>query len=100
MKAGFLEILKQLDRHACTHNDAVDPSAILAVLRRDGSRYPSLRAALEYRDWLRELPVGKWVTLHQQRVDDEVFFGRQNHGGSAFDSKRGRLVLFGSDTHD
>jgi hypothetical protein len=26
-------------------------------------------------------------------------FHRQAHGGSAFDSKRGRIVLFGSDTH-
>src|SRR5262249_1981542 len=27
-------------------------------------------------------------------------FFRQDHGGSAFDSKRGRLILFGSDTHE
>lgn len=37
--------------------------------------------------------------IHQQQPEDAVAFLRQKHGGSAFDSKRGRLVLFGSDTH-
>jgi hypothetical protein len=49
---------------------------------------------------LADLPEGRWVKIHQQRPGDAVSFVRQRHGGSAFDSRRGRLVLFGSDTHD
>lgn len=48
---------------------------------------------------LLDLPQGRWIRIHQQRPDDAVTFVRQKHGGSAFDSRRGRLVLFGSDTH-
>lgn len=40
-----------------------------------------------------------WFKLHEQTDDDDVVFRRQAHGGSCFDAKRGRLVLFGSDTH-
>ncbi|WP_275100208.1 hypothetical protein [Sedimenticola hydrogenitrophicus] len=45
------------------------------------------------------LPEKRWIKIHQQQRSDPVQFKRQPHGGSAFDSKRGRLVLFGSDTH-
>lgn len=48
---------------------------------------------------LLDLPVGRWVKIHEQGAADAVTFIRQRHGGSAFDSRRGRLVLFGSDTH-
>ena len=99
-KRNFLEILKQLDQRSFVHADVVDADAILGTLRSEREQYPALRAAFEYRDWLKDLPVGEWVTLHRQSVHDDVLFMRQEHGGSAFDSKRGRLVLFGSDTHD
>ena len=45
------------------------------------------------------LPVGKWTMIHQQKKGQAVRFYRQEHGGSAFDTRRGRIVLFGSDTH-
>ena len=48
---------------------------------------------------LLDLPVDRWVKIHEQKSTDPVTFRRQPHGGSAFDSRRGRLVLFGSDTH-
>jgi len=48
---------------------------------------------------LLELPKGRWTLIHRQQPGDAVTFDRQRHGGSAFDSRRGRLVLFGSDTH-
>lgn len=48
---------------------------------------------------LRDLPDDRWVEIHRQRPADAVSFRRQAHGGSAFDSKRGRIVLFGSDSH-
>ena len=48
---------------------------------------------------LNELPVGKWVKIHQQTKHDPVQFDRQIHSGSAWDSRRGRLLVFGSDTH-
>ncbi|MEK6237418.1 MAG: hypothetical protein N2C14_22125 [Planctomycetales bacterium] len=44
-------------------------------------------------------PAGRWVKLHEQKTDDGVRFHRQAHGGSCFDSNRGSLILFGSDTH-
>lgn len=48
---------------------------------------------------LRALPSGQWVKIHEQSDRDRVQFKRQWHGGAAFDSRRGRIVLFGSDTH-
>ncbi|MEE8334216.1 MAG: hypothetical protein V3R85_10235 [Alphaproteobacteria bacterium] len=48
---------------------------------------------------LLSLPTGIWTEIHQQKPNDKVRFRRQPHGGSAFDTRRGRLVLFGSDTH-
>ena len=45
------------------------------------------------------LEPNRWVKIHQQSGGDAVRFRRQAHGGSCFDSKRGRLILFGCDTH-
>lgn len=47
----------------------------------------------------RRIPPNRWVKLHEQKTTDAVRFRRQPHGGSCFDTKRGRLILFGSDTH-
>ncbi len=41
----------------------------------------------------------KWLAIHEQAAGDEVRFKRQEHGGGCFDSKRNRIVLFGSNTH-
>lgn len=46
-----------------------------------------------------ELPLGRWTKIHEQKPTDSVFFVRQTHGGSAFDTRRSQLILFGSDTH-
>ena len=43
---------------------------------------------------LLELPAGVWHKLNSTGA-----FERQAHGGAAFDSLRGRITLFGSDTH-
>ena len=43
--------------------------------------------------------VNRWGKLHEQSETDDVRFVRQAHGGSCFDAQRGRLILFGSDTH-
>jgi len=48
---------------------------------------------------LRDLPVGVWLKIHEQADDGPETFRRQEHGGAAFDPLRGRLMLFGSDTH-
>ena len=45
------------------------------------------------------VPEGLWLKLHEQKADDTVYFSRRHHGGSAFYTKRGQLILFGSDTH-
>ena len=48
---------------------------------------------------LRSIPTGAWLKIHQQGGDGPDDFARQYHGGAAFDPVRGRLMLFGSDTH-
>lgn len=45
------------------------------------------------------LEPNQWVKIHEQKKGDTVRFMRQAHGGSCFDTKRCRLVLFGSNTH-
>lgn len=63
-------------------------------------------AAREYAQMLeRDLPAGRavddippntWVKLHQPW---RLAWRRQSHAGAAYDSKRGFLLLFGSNTH-
>jgi hypothetical protein len=45
---------------------------------------------------LLNLPANRWVKIHQPSVDS---WRRQGHAGIAFDSKRRKLLIFGSDTH-
>lgn len=45
------------------------------------------------------LPKNRWLKIHQQKSGDALRFVRQAHAGSSFDSARGRLLIFGSDTH-
>jgi hypothetical protein len=40
-----------------------------------------------------------WFKLHEQKPGDPIHFTRQEHGGSCFDTKHGRLILFGSNSH-
>lgn len=43
-----------------------------------------------------DIPANTWVKLHQPwRLD----WRRQSHAGAAYDSKRGVMLVFGSDTH-
>jgi len=46
-----------------------------------------------------KLPYNTWIKIHQQKETDPVFFQRQKHGGSAFNSNNLTLTLFGSNTH-
>lgn len=48
---------------------------------------------------LLSLEPNRWIKIHEQTAKDAVRFQRQEHGGSCFDTRRGRLVLFGSNTH-
>lgn len=48
---------------------------------------------------LQSLEPGIWHKIHELTPEDPGFFRRQYHGGAAFDSRRGRIMLFGSDTH-
>jgi hypothetical protein len=48
---------------------------------------------------LLDLPVGAWAKIHEQTSDEPEAFVRQAHGGAAFDQVRGRVMLFGSNTH-
>ncbi len=57
------------------------------------------RAFAEEAKWEADIPTGIWTQLHRVRTDDAVTFTLQKHSGSAFDTRRGRIFLFGSDTH-
>ena len=46
------------------------------------------------------LAPGKWTQIYQEKKGHAVRFRLQSHGGSAFDTRRGRIVLFGSNTHE
>ena len=56
-------------------------------------------AAPELDERFAGLPAGRWIEIHRQGWPDEVTFTRQAHAGSAFDTRRGRIVVFGSDEH-
>lgn len=47
----------------------------------------------------KKLPSKVWIKIHQQKDQDGLVFQRQEHAGSAFDSKRLKLYIFGSNTH-
>lgn len=59
----------------------------------------SVKAGASDANWKAPLPIGTWTLLHRMKADDAVTFALQKHGGSAFDIRRGRIFLFGSDTH-
>jgi|GEM_PF-806243 len=46
-----------------------------------------------------DLPANRWVRLAELTAGMPGAFLRQEHGGSCFDRRRGRLLLFGSNTH-
>jgi hypothetical protein len=46
---------------------------------------------------LSDIPANEWIKLYQPLQLD---WRRQGHSGMAFDSRRRRLILFGSDTHN
>jgi hypothetical protein len=53
---------------------------------------PELENALQ----LRNLPPNRWVRYFESRPGS---WSRQGHAGMAFDTRRGSLLIFGSDTH-
>ena len=55
--------------------------------------------AIEPNPKIAKADFNTWVPLHEQKSSDEVSFRRQEHGGSCLDTRRGRIVLFGSNTH-
>lgn len=48
---------------------------------------------------LLELPPNRWVKLHKPFTLWKPDWTRQGHAGMTYDSKRGTLLVFGSDTH-
>ena len=61
----------------------------LAVAAGEARRSPTLLG----------LEPNLWHKLHEQKAGDAVRFQRQEHGGACFDTRRGQIVLFGSNTH-
>lgn len=64
----------------------------------DASLYAVPRGNLGQPDYS-QMPKGRWLKIHQQQPNDKVHFSRQRHSGSAWDSRRRRFIIFGSDTH-
>ena len=53
---------------------------------------PEIESALQ----LRNLPPNRWVKYYESKPGT---WHRQGHAGMAFDTRRGSLLVFGSDTH-
>ena len=70
----------------------IDPSIIT-------NEFVQLKEANRPTNLWQQLHLGQWVKIHEQKPTDKVYFRRQKHGGSAFDTKRNQIVLFGSNTH-
>ncbi|WP_282604728.1 hypothetical protein [Pelagibius sp. Alg239-R121] len=73
----------------------IAPLLLMAMLSTPGG----LQTMAAENSWDAELKLGIWTRVHRMRPDDAVVFPIQNHGGSAFDTRRSRILLFGSDTH-
>lgn len=79
---------------------ALTAIVLLFVAPASGQSLPASAPAREPTNpKLAGIPANQWVQIHQQAAGDKVRFRRQEHGGSCFDSKRCRIVLFGSNTH-
>jgi hypothetical protein len=75
----------------------MDRRAALASLAGTAVLAPALAFAGAFEG--EGLRRGEWTRIHEQADGHAVTFRRQLHGGAAFDTKRGRIVLFGSDEH-
>jgi len=69
---------------------------LVAVLLASCDRTPSSEEQLENTLELLQLPVNQWVEFSKSDEDD---WWPKGHAGMAYDSKRGQLVVFGSETH-
>lgn len=45
------------------------------------------------------LEPGRWTAIHTMDMATSMAFPYQSHAGGVYDSRRNRLVIFGSDTH-
>jgi hypothetical protein len=72
---------------------AIGAAAIIGYLFRPADDLPDELANALY---LRSLPANRWVKYHEETPRT---WSRQTHAGLAFDTRRGSLLVFGSDTH-
>lgn len=79
----------------CSHSRPRRFSAILLLIFSAGAASAQAPAP---NPRLQKLEANSWVLI-QEAAAGEIKFRRQPHGGSCFDAKRGRLILFGSDSH-
>lgn len=86
-KVGNSEAFRDMRRTALGSADGVEVTQVVPV--GSGLINPELKS----------LPAGVWLKIHQQAGEGPEDFRRQAHGGAAFDPVRGRVILFGSDTH-
>lgn len=86
-KVSDSEFYRDARRSLLGSPDGVELTPILPV--RSGVINPELKS----------IPTGVWLKIYQQVGDAPGDFVRQQRGGAAFDPVRGRLMLFGSDTH-
>jgi hypothetical protein len=71
-------------------------AALAAVWLMRESDEAVLPAEVENSLRLRSLEPNRWIAYHEERPRT---WSRQGHAGMAFDTKRGTLLIFGSDTH-
>lgn len=76
------------------------PAACAAVLLATVPGFAAAASESKVNPVLATADANVWVKLHEAAKQDPVSFMRQVHAGSCLDTKRSRIVIFGSDTHD
>ena len=66
----------------------------IGLWRLTGGNGPAI--GVDYSAQLRNLPPKRWVKYLEERPGD---WSGQGHAAIAYDSRRGTLPVFGSDTH-
>lgn len=89
-----VDILRRLDAHKPQSEPKSTIPAQVGPDTRDAST-PAPESERNLNERLLAMPPNQWTLFHKATGK----WRRSNHAGSVFDSRRGNLVVFGSDTH-
>ena len=78
---------------------AHSPEPLQAAASHGRERFVAAKPQTNPNPRIAQAEPNRWLKLHEQSPSDELRFHRQEHGGSCMDTRRGRIVLFGSNTH-